>query len=481
MVALPRPTRACRCRARRHGCGRLCPVGRRGEPGRGRGSRPDLPGRAVRLPGDRDATATSAAAPPPPPATAPRRRRWRNRRPTSRSPSRNVRSVAPLPAPAVASSTTAPVARPSPRQPPRPRRPTRRTLTGRGRRGRPPLGRRARPARGHGAERACGRHARVPVCRNRLPGLSPPNAACARSTPASAWLRVDVAIRAAAATLVATSARIAVVRAAIGGDVELTLDRRRRAPDAVARRRPARGASPDDLPVELLADVARTVGAPCVALTQLGVDADGGEVLADLEALGVLGIDAPAPLADAVVRGIAATLATSVFAESANLVGVGIDESSFLDHRRAHVVDTVDDALELAATLIGTTATAPQSTFVLRARHTSGEAWEPAVVLVGSDAAGELDADAVHAACRSRRGRRRGRRRRRAGCAVDDCASTGRAVGRSSRQVSSSVRSACRPAMSLNCRRRPRRRPTRAPGRRRAGSPAPATWMCRGR
>ena len=215
--------------------------------------------------------------------------------------------------------------------------------------------------------------------------------------------RVDVAIRAAAATLVATSARIAVVRAAIGGDVELTLTGDAALPP------PWQGAGrtwcfPGHLPVELLADVARTVGAPCVALTQLGVDADGGEVLADLEALGVLGIDAPAPLADAVVRGVAATLATSVFAESANLVGVGIDDSTFLDHRRAHVVDTVDGALELAATLIGTTATAPQSTFVLRARHTSGEAWEPAVVLVGSDAAGELDADAVHAACRSRGG-----------------------------------------------------------------------------
>ncbi len=161
---------------------------------------------------------------------------------------------------------------------------------------------------------------------------------------------------------------------------------------------------PGQLPVELLAEVARTVGAPCVALTQLGVDPDGGEVLADLEAFGVLGVDAPAPLADAVVRGVAATLATSVFAEPANLVGVGIDEAAFLDHRHAHVVDTVDGALELAATLIGTTAAAAQSTFVLRARHTSGEAWEPAVVLVGSSAVGELDANAVHAAGRCRGG-----------------------------------------------------------------------------
>ena len=91
-----------------------------------------------------------------------------------------------------------------------------------------------------------------------------------------------------------------------------------------------------------------------MALTQLGVDADGREVLVDLEALGVLSIVAPEPLADAVVRGIAATLATSIFAEVANLVGVGLDDAAFLDHRHAHTVARVDDALELAATLVGT-------------------------------------------------------------------------------------------------------------------------------
>jgi hypothetical protein len=161
---------------------------------------------------------------------------------------------------------------------------------------------------------------------------------------------------------------------------------------------------PGPAPVELLADDARTVGAPCVALTQLGVDVDGGEVMADLEAFGVLAIDAPAASADAVVRGVAATLATSVFAEPASLVGVGIDEAAFLDHRNAHVAGSVDSALELAATLVGTTAAAQQSTFVLRARHTSGEAWEPAVVLIGSSAVAELEREAVRSAGRCRGG-----------------------------------------------------------------------------
>ena len=154
------------------------------------------------------------------------------------------------------------------------------------------------------------------------------------------------------------------------------------------------------MPIELLAEPARSVGAPCVALAQIGVDADGRDVLVDLEALGLLAVAAPAELADEVVRGIAATLASSVFAEVANLIGVGLDASVFLDHRHAHQTAHVDDALELAATLLGTTgsASARRSTFVLRARHTGGEAWEPAVVFAGSEVAAEVTADLVRSA-----------------------------------------------------------------------------------
>ena len=118
----------------------------------------------------------------------------------------------------------------------------------------------------------------------------------------------------------------------------------------------------------------------------------------------MLSIVAPQPLADAVVRGIAATLATSIFAEVANLIGVGLDDAVFLDHRHAHTVARVDDALELAATLVGTTAAAKQTTFVLRARHTSGEAWEPAIVLTGTAVAAEVTQDVVRSAARRRGG-----------------------------------------------------------------------------
>ena len=144
------------------------------------------------------------------------------------------------------------------------------------------------------------------------------------------------------------------------GVVELMLTGEADAAGAVGGRRRRRWTLPGSTPVELLAEAARSVGAPCVALTQLGVDDDGREVLVDLEALGVLSVVAPDEPADAVVRGIAATLATSIFAEVANLVGVGLD-----DGRRSSTTarptssTSVDEALELAATLVGTTASAP--------------------------------------------------------------------------------------------------------------------------
>ncbi len=217
-------------------------------------------------------------------------------------------------------------------------------------------------------------------------------------------LRVDVAVRAAAATLVDGPARVAIVCADSDGAVELMLTADAALPP------PWRGAGgrwslPGSTPLESLASAARSVGAPCVALAQLGVDADGRDVLADLEGLGLLSVvgDDPA-LADSVVRGIAASLAASVFAELANLVGVGLDGAVFLDHRHAHHAASIDEALELATTLIGTTGAAHQSTFTLRARHTSGEAWEPAIVLSSTAVADEISAEVVEVAARRRRG-----------------------------------------------------------------------------
>ena len=207
-------------------------------------------------------------------------------------------------------------------------------------------------------------------------------------------LRVDIALRAAAAELADSEQRIVVVRCASDGSVEITLT------GSAVLTEPWRGAGscwtmPGTVPVDDLAPQARMVGAPCIALTQIGVDDAGWDVLVDLEATGLFAVEADPQLADDVVRAIAVGLASSEFAEVAHLVGVGVDEEAFLGHRHAHVVPTVDEAIELAATLIGHTTPTTRSTFSLRAHHTSGEMWEPAVVVVATTEAADVTAAVV--------------------------------------------------------------------------------------
>jgi nucleoid-associated protein YgaU len=217
-------------------------------------------------------------------------------------------------------------------------------------------------------------------------------------------LRVDIAVRAAAATLAAGPAQILVVVVDRDGALELVLSSPAELPapwvgDGSSWRLPA------GTPVELLATEARTVGAPCLALTQIGVATGDRDVLVDLEALGVLAISAPAEVGDAVVRAVAASLATSVFAEVAHLVGVGLDSGAFVGHRHAHHVATVAEAVELATVTVGSTAGSATSTFALRARHTGGEVWEPAIVIVASSAAAGAGEHVAAIARRPARGR----------------------------------------------------------------------------
>ncbi len=131
-----------------------------------------------------------------------------------------------------------------------------------------------------------------------------------------------------------------------------------------------------------LVPAARPVGVPCVSIVQLGVASDGRDLYVELEALGVLAVDAAPERADAVVTAIAATLGTSVLAEVSQLVGVGLDPAAFVGHRHHVGCDSFDAALDLATSLLGSTALASESTFALRSRVAGGEAWEPAIVLV---------------------------------------------------------------------------------------------------
>jgi LysM repeat protein/DNA-binding SARP family transcriptional activator len=201
--------------------------------------------------------------------------------------------------------------------------------------------------------------------------------------PSERLERADVAIRAAASVLVDHDRRVIAAIVHDDGSLELVLDGHAGAP-APWRVLDDRWHLAAGVPTEALAPAARLVGCPCVALVQLGVTPGGSDVFVDLEALGVLSVDAEPDVADSVVTALAGTLATSVFAEVAQLVGVGVDPGAFLGHRHHHDCTSVDEAVELATALVGTTAFAGRSTFEMRSRVTGGEAWEPAVLLVGS-------------------------------------------------------------------------------------------------
>ncbi len=138
------------------------------------------------------------------------------------------------------------------------------------------------------------------------------------------------------------------------------------------------------MPLEALAGEARKVGAPCPTLVHIGVDDDGRDVHVDLEAIGALEVAGPDSKADAIVAAISATLAGSVLAEVTTLVSVGVSADVFLGHRLHVTANDAEQAFDIASAAVGSMQAMPASTFELRARHTSGETWEPAVVLFGS-------------------------------------------------------------------------------------------------
>jgi nucleoid-associated protein YgaU len=205
-------------------------------------------------------------------------------------------------------------------------------------------------------------------------------------------LRVDVACRAAAWSLIGTGCQIGWVLAAPDGAIQLRLTGPATlpAPWLGADQSWRLGAA---VPVELLSEHARRVGQPCVALIQLGVTEDGDDVIIDLEAAGQFAVTAPAELADEVITAVAASLASSVFAEVAHLIGVSLTSAAMLGHRNTHLTDSSDAALDLATALTGTTTSNERTSFELRSLRTGGEMWEPAVVMLRSADGNESDAE----------------------------------------------------------------------------------------
>ena len=209
--------------------------------------------------------------------------------------------------------------------------------------------------------------------------------------------RLDVALRAAAPDLAGQGRRPVAVEATPTGELRMTTDRPalpgngpwRLDADGVTWVLAAR------LDLEDLAADARGSMTPCPALAHVGATPT-GQLFVDLEAIGLLLVDLPEPLASDVVRCLAASVALSPLAGSSQVVLVGMQADRFVSATTTlDEAASLDAALELAAASLGTTPTAARSTstFDLRARGIGGEAWEPAVVFVADDTGVEsLDA-----------------------------------------------------------------------------------------
>lgn len=202
--------------------------------------------------------------------------------------------------------------------------------------------------------------------------------------------RIDIATRAIAYRVAETDVRIGTVRASQDGELTVRLT----APahlDAPWVGTDSTWVLPGSVPIELLSGDARRAGQPCHALVTVGIDAEGRDVLLDLEAPSATLIEADPPHGDDVVRAIGAGLATSLSSEVVHLIVADLGAKMLFEHPNTRFADDARDALGIAAQIVGSTLANERSTFDLRTRRTGGEMWEPAVILAGqSDASGDI-------------------------------------------------------------------------------------------
>lgn len=208
--------------------------------------------------------------------------------------------------------------------------------------------------------------------------------------------RLDLMLRCLGRHLAPSGHHVVAVLTAEDGRFDAVLD----APTSLAPPLPFRrvDARRWSLPAEVdtldLSDGARLAGQPCPALVQLGTARDAltgapaGELLVDLEAVGLLAIDGPTDDVERILLGIATSLAASPVGETLRLVTHGIDPAVHLGNLHAESADHFDEAIDAAVRTLGSTATATgqgrHRTFELRARGSGGEAWEPVVVVSAS-------------------------------------------------------------------------------------------------
>ncbi|MDQ1424004.1 MAG: hypothetical protein QOD72_1502 [Acidimicrobiaceae bacterium] len=221
------------------------------------------------------------------------------------------------------------------------------------------------------------------------PDLAPTDAAVRLGADTVGMARLDLALRALSAALAPDGvARPVAARRSIGGEltVHFTGGRPEPPPDWVPAGVDALALSAD-VPIEVLAARAAGHCAPCPALVLLGCT-DDSEVYLDVEAVGALVVDGPTVVAQALARGVVATLAVSPIVDDLAVIAVGVDCYGFANERRVTSTTAFPDAARLALE-----STAPirrqldagaASTFALRQRHPE-EPWEPVIVVALRD------------------------------------------------------------------------------------------------
>lgn len=164
---------------------------------------------------------------------------------------------------------------------------------------------------------------------------------------------------------------------------------------------------PASVCLDELAPLARASNPPCPALVHVGRSADTMstepvQVFVDLEAVALLAIEADPPHAANVARAIAASVSVSPLSEMAQLITCGLNEVH-LGRPASQTAADLDEAIDAAVGQIGAIAAmtnASVSTFALRSRPGSVEAWEPTIVVAAhsgesSGAAADLDPELV--------------------------------------------------------------------------------------
>ncbi len=209
-------------------------------------------------------------------------------------------------------------------------------------------------------------------------------------SPTDQLARIDLALRSAAPDLARQQSRTLAIEVADDGEIRLYTDRPASVVadhwsldiDAGAWRLPAHVSLAD------LADGARRSNQPCPALIHIGESA-GGRLFVDLEAVGLLSVDAPPDVAASIVRCAAASLAVSPFAESSRVFTFGLEIETAMGSAGVEPQESLNDAMEAVRSTLGSIATATSgsaTTFALRAAGHGGEAWEPSLLLaIGAD------------------------------------------------------------------------------------------------